>query len=118
MLLKKQEIFPQISCTFMCAYYTLKGWKYSTGYLGILLMIALIFGLMDAFSKMPRNYKQIIWMLPTCIVAIYKMTLSGDTRLIAAIVAIFIGMNIKFEQIARWILKTKMTIFLIAFAVG
>lgn len=118
MLLKKQEIFPQISCTFMCAYYTLKGWKYSTGYLGILLMIALIFGLMDAFSKMPRNYKQIIWMLPTCIVAIYKMTLSGDTRLIAAIVAIFIGMNIKFERIAGWILKTKILIFLIAFAAG
>lgn len=118
MLLKKKEILPQISCVFMCVYYTLKGWKYSTGYLGVLLIVALFFGLMDTFLNMQRNCRQIIRMIPICIVAIYKMTLSEDTRLIAAICAIFIGMNIKFERIAGWILKTKVVVFLAAFAAG
>lgn len=118
MLLKKREMLPQISCVFMCVYYTLKGWKYSTGYLGILLVIALICGLMDAFLNVKRNYRQMIWMMPVYMIAIYKMMLSGDTRLITAIVAIHVGMNIKFERIARWILKTKTVIFLAAFAAG
>lgn len=118
MIVKKREILPQIFCIFTCIYYTLKGWKYSTRVLEILLIVALISAFFNTLEFIRKKYNEVLLIIPILILSFYKMTLNRDTRLIVALFAILVGMNVSFDRIATWILKTKSIVFSFAYIIG
>ena len=109
---KKSEILPLIFCVLTSCYYTLKGWKYSSGMLELLLMMGVLCGLLNVFQYVLNKKRTLLLVIPFAVLIIYRMCLGADTRLFVSLVAVLVGMNIKFESIAKWIFFSK-SIFLI-----
>lgn len=115
---KKKEILPLMYCVFTSIYYTLRGWKYSTKILDVLLIIAVICGLVNAFQHVLNKARTLMIMIPLIILIIYRMSLGADARLFVSLVAVLVGMSVNFDKIASWILSTKTIIFVFCLLMG
>lgn len=116
--LKKNEILAFFYCVITSIYYTLKGWNYSSSFTEILLAIGILCGIINLLQFHRLQVNRFLLILPVIILTIYRMALGADTRMLVSLLAIAIGMNVSFEKISVWILKSKIIVFLIAVVLG
>lgn len=116
--LKKKEVLPLLYCILTSIYYTLKGWKYENQFSEIFLYIAVLSALLYILKSVRDSWKYIFFLLPFTILVLYRMWLGGDTRLIISIFAIYIGKNLSYEKITKWLFISKMFMFVFAFIFG
>lgn len=116
--LKKNEILAFFCCVITSIYYTLKGWNYSSYFVEFLLVIGILCGIINLLQFHRLQANRLFLISPIIILTIYRMTLGADTRMLVSLLAMLIGMNVNFEKISVWILKSKIIAFLIAVVFG
>ena len=116
--IKKKEVMPLIFCILTSAYYSLKGWKYSSNLLEILLVVGVICGLISVFQNILNKKKALIILVPLALLTLYRMSLGADTRLLVSLVAVFVGMRLDFDKIAKSLLNTKIIVFVLGYLFG
>lgn len=114
--IKKKNILSESFCALICVYYTLKGWKYATRGLEIILMVA-VFCALALLVKKCKLY-MCVYAIPIVTIVAYKLSLGSDTRPLIDLLAVFVGTTVPFEQIAKWLLKVKCITFVLAFMIG
>lgn len=118
--IKKNQTFAYAYCLCTCIYYTMKGWKYNFVIWEILLMIAVGCGILHAakYLRVLSKWQYLLVFISFIAIIMYRMWLGGDTRLLVSLLAIFIGMTVEFETIAKWIFPCKFVTFFIVFVIG
>lgn len=116
--LSRRQMLEQAFCILTCIYYTLKGWKFSSWILNLFLVFALVCGALTAIKNIYTRRKELLLITPFVLISIYQFCLQKDSRLIIALLAVFVGTRVSFENIAKWILKTKCIIFILALFIG